>query len=288
VTHNRVIALQYASQNVSVFPCRESDTSFGKAKAPYVEGGWHSATSIETQILKWWNAWPDAMVGLPCRMNGIIALDADRHGNGDGVASLHNVFAQHRFNPNSTPCVTTPRNGLHCIFHRSQESGDTKARLAPAIDVRDNAYIIAAGSIMADGRRYSLRDASPEDLAKAVGNDGLPEMPSWLKAMIVKSAPVISAQHNSARESLARSGDLKPRLAGLVRKVVLAPMGERNAVLHWAACRVGEMVKAAAIQEHAAVALLAEAGRQAGLAEREAKATAQSGIKNGRAGAGNG
>jgi hypothetical protein len=64
----------------------------------------------------------------------------------------------------------------------------------------------------------------------------------------------------------------------LVRTVVLARQGERNATLHWAACRLGELVRQGQIHPDAAFALIVEAGRHAGLSPREAAATARSGL----------
>jgi hypothetical protein len=138
---------------------------------------------------------------------------------------------------------------------------------------------------MADGRCYALKNGTLEQLAAAIGNATLPELPGWLANLIAKpSANLKAGSNNTTRIAHSPTGDIRRRLAGLIRKVVLAPTGERNATLHWAACRVGELIRAGIMPPEAAVAMLTEAGRHAGLSSSESQATAKSGIRNGNAG----
>jgi hypothetical protein len=273
---NLSVALTYIRHQVVVFPCREAAGISGTAKVPYIEGGWHNASASSAQIRAWWKMWPNAVVGLPCRVNGIIVLDADRHGMEDGVAALGELFVQHEFETETVPCVSTPRNGRHYVFRRPSQLGDTKARIARAIDVRDNAYVISAGSAMADGRNYALAAGSVEQLAFAIAKKSLIELPEWLIAIVEKAEN--SNQIATGFKQSAADINAKPRLAGLIRAVVLAQPGQRNATLHWAACRAGELVKAGTIHRDAAAALLMEAGSQAGLRPREVRATICSGL----------
>lgn len=288
MTHNLSIALIYALSGVRILPCREADGHGHKAKAPYVKAGLHDASADEALVRKWWAIWPNAIVGLPCRASGILCLDADRHGQGDGVAALAGLFAQHKFAANSVPRVATPRDGLHCLFKRPASLGDTNGKIATAIDVRDNAYIIAAGSIMASGLLYSLQNGSVTHLAAAVGGARLPDLPDWLEPLLAKPARTPTASPGPLDAHTAPGGDVARRLAGLVRKVVLARPGERNATLHWAACRAGELASEGVVQREAVVAMFTEAGRQAGLPTPEARATARSGVRAGQASGGHG
>ena len=106
---NRNLAGTYATFGVPVFPCRESGE---RAKSPYVANGYHQATA-DADILKHWSrTFPTALYGLPCAPNGLFVLDADRHGNGDGVANLMSLFAAHKFDSNSVPAVETPGGGM--------------------------------------------------------------------------------------------------------------------------------------------------------------------------------
>ena len=278
-----VLALEYARCGVAIFPCRERDGKSAGAKAPYNEGGWHYATTDERQLRYWWQKWPRAVPGLPCRLNGIIAVDADRHGNEDGVDHLFDLFTAFKFGSFSVPYVQTPNHGLHCLFRRPPLLGDTKARIAPAIDIRDNAYIISAGSIMANGLVYTLQNGSLKSLAEAIGGDTLPILPGWLAAMMIKPLAIPQSHYASSVNSIGDLSGLRRRLSGLVRTVALARPGERNATLHWAACRVAELVQAGLITEEVAYGLFTKAGTYAGLSTRETIATVKSGLAKGKA-----
>lgn len=272
------LALTYAACGVVIFPCREADGSGGSVKAPYIDGGWHRATSETAQIRAWWRSWPHATIGLPCRKNGIVAIDADRHGATDGVAALLALCQRHGFDAGSVPVIATPRNGLHLLFQRPKDLGDTRATVAEAIDTRDNGYVIAAGSIMANGYSYHLCNGTVETLACAIGRAALPLPPAWLTALLSKPLVAAATYYRPSNPTVPPVSDMRPRLSALVRTVVLARQGERNATLHWAACRLGELVRQGQIHPDAAFALIVEAGRHAGLSPREAIATARSGL----------
>lgn len=270
--------MTYATSGVLIFPCREADGRGGNAKAPYIEGGWHRATCDLAQIGAWWRSWPHAAIGLPCRKNGIIAIDADRHGATDGVAALLALCQRHGFDAGSVPVVATPRNGLHLLFQRPRGMGDTRGTVAEAIDTRDNGYVIAAGSCMASGYGYRLFNGTVEALASAIGRAALPLPPDWLTALLSKPLAAASTGYRPPNPTAPPFGDMRPRLSALVRTVVLARQGERNATLHWASCRLGELARQGLIHPDAAFALIVEAGRHAGLTHREAAATARSGL----------
>lgn len=276
------VALIYSRNGVAIFPCREGDRYGRSSKSPYTVCGFHDATTDERQIRAWWKKWPRAAVGLPCNVNGSIVFDADRHGKADGVSAMYKLFSVHDFDPDSVPNISTPRDGLHYYFRRPAALGETRASLAPAIDVRDNGYVIAAGSLMATGLRYQLHSGTLEFLASAIGNKTLPELPPWLFAMVEKPKvdQVQKAHSFESREDDTR--DVCNRLAGLLRAVALASPGERNAKLHWAACRAGEMVQAGLIPEAAAIEMFAQAGTYSGLPTRETVATVRSGLATGR------
>ncbi|MDR3413289.1 MAG: bifunctional DNA primase/polymerase [Formivibrio sp.] len=289
MNRNKDIAQTYARQGVYIFPCREVDSKGGVAKAPYVEGGWHSATTDEGQIRDWGARWPNALIGLPCRSNKIIVIDADRHGQDDGVATFLKMATQNAHDTNSQPLIATPRDGYHHVFRRPVHLGDTKGKIAPAIDIRDRAYVIAAGSVMANGLCYSLQNGSIEQLAAGIGNATLPELPDWLSVLVAKPDPKKNtAPGYVAHQTFPPSGDLRQRLAGLVRTVARANPGERNTKLHWAACRMAEIVWEGGLQRPTAIAILVEVGVNVGLPKAEAQLTAESGINNSKVGVKNG
>jgi Bifunctional DNA primase/polymerase, N-terminal len=276
------LALIYSRNGVPIFPCREGDRFGRSSKSPYTVCGFHDATTDEFQIRTWWKKWPRAAVGLTCNTNGIIVIDADRHGKADGVSAMYELYSAYDFDPDSVPNISTPRDGLHYYFKRPASLGETRASLALALDVRDNGYVIAAGSSMATGLRYQLHSGTLELLASAIGNRALPEMPPWLSAMVEKPKmdQVQRSQFVEYHENNTK--DVRNRLAGLLRAVALASPGERNAKLHWAACRAGEMVQIGLISEAAAIEMFAQAGTYSGLPTRETIATIKSGLATGR------
>lgn len=270
------LAAVYAAAGVSIFPCHENDYARGKVKSPYTRNGYHDASTDACRLQIWDEAYPTALYGIPCAPNGLIVLDADRHGNGDGVESIFALFAIHGADLNSYPCVQTPSGGgLHVLFRRPAELGKTRGTLTAAIDIRDNAYIIAPGSVLPDGRQYQLLNGTIWELAEAIGKRTLPILPNWLAALIVQPA----LQARTQVQTPTNPDTLKKQIGGLVRAVVCAREGNRNRALFWASCRVSALVAQNVINEGAALALLIEAGRQAGLTNSEAVTTARSGLR---------
>jgi hypothetical protein len=274
---NASLALLYANAGVHVFPCLEGCIGNQSAKAPYILNGWHGASANPLQIAEWWNRWPRAVIGLPCRMNGIVAIDADRHGGNDGVNALSDVFNRHAFNAYSVPVVTTPRNGLHFFFQIQSTFPATKGRLTDTVDIRDKAYVIAGGSTMGEGRSYKLCNGTLEQFASAVAKLTLPTLPGWLVSLVIKPQHEFKPSNQTPPNLLV--DNLHCRISGLVRKVVLARKGERNAMLHWASCRAGELVTLKLVSGDVAEALMIEAGRQASLPKHEVYATVKSGLR---------
>jgi len=78
-------------------------------------------------------------------------------------------------------------------------------------------------------------------------------------------------RHQPAPTPKAQGTPTAPGLAGLARKVASTPEGNRNAVLHWAACRVAE-----GGYPDSAYEVLAEAARTAGLPNSEIYKTSRS------------
>lgn len=86
----------------------------------------------------------------------------------------------------------------------------------------------------------------------------------------------------------AHSGDVRLRLRGLVNAILQAPGGKRNEILHWGACRAGEMIAAGELDEQTAVAVLRDVGLDVGLTALEVggarRGTIGSGLRKGKAG----
>ena len=283
---NASLARTYANCGVPVFPCREVGE---RVKSPYTAKGFHDASADPDQLRRWRLKHPSALYGLSCAPNGLLVLDADRHGNGDGVANVMAVFKRNNFDWQLAPAVGTPREGMHFIFRKPVGLGKTKSKIAGAVDVRDNAYIIAPGNILPGGRRYELLNGEIDQLAIAIANHSLPLMPEWLIRLALQPTNVASAlrktpvNHSCASYGPATSADGSLNsLGGIIRAVIGAAVGERNRTLFWGACRLGTLVDEEIIRPEGALSLLTEAGELAGLARGEARATALSGLHQGR------
>lgn len=270
------LAIMYASHGVKVFPCREQTDTQAKVKGPLVHGGFKSATDNLARVVKWWNYWPNALVGMPCRMNGLIVIDPDRHGGYDGVNAFALLARTMRFDMQGFLCVKTPNSGLHLYFQRPHNLGETIGKLGPSIDVKDNGYVIAAGSILGDGRSYELQNWSLDSLADWITEKQLLTLPEWLIDAVSK--PVHAPKPYSQGDMAACPENILIRLKALVRKVALAPEGDRNKILFWATCRAGEMIRDGLVLHDTAFELFVEAGLYCGLDRREAERSVRSGL----------
>jgi hypothetical protein len=95
----------------------------------------------------------------------------------------------------------------------------------------------------------------------------------WRTKQFIKPATPTSA-NTAFREQL----DIRA-VAGLIRVVANSVEGNRNNATFWAACRVGEMVKAGWFTHEAACDVLLEAAVKAGLPAHAALATIHSGLR---------
>lgn len=268
---NRNLALLWASAGATVFPVNQW------TKAPTTQKGHHDASSDPTTVSAMWTGRrADAAVGLPCRANGVIVLDGDRHAGGpDGVMQLEFILAQIRLDRQSHPIVATPGKGEHHYFRCPPDLGPTKGKPAPGVDVKDNGYVVAAGSVMGSGGVYRLVSGSVEELARAISNGTLPVLPPALAEFISQPAP-----RPTISPSLYADG-AEARFTAILRKLASAREGERNNLLHWCACRVGEMVRDGQVDENFGIRALTLVAQHIGLPARAATKTIDSGVRRG-------
>jgi hypothetical protein len=191
-TDNLVTALALAAQGFSVFPCHGGGP---KAKSPMPFIKWREASTTDpATIAAWWRKWPEAAIGLDLAKSGLLVIDADRHGEADGVEAFGALMVEHGFDPDSAPLVATPNAGNHHYFRqgKGKPHGNSEGNLPPGINVRGaGGYVIAPGTVMQDGRVYELWG----DLAAA------PEIPDWLSAIL------------EARRGGNQGGNVSPPLA---------------------------------------------------------------------------
>lgn len=133
-------ALHYAQHGVPVFPC-------GPDKRPLTEHGFKDATTKATQIKKWWQDHPNALIGMPTgEPTGIDVLDID---------DPHTFAAECNLGFSGHTVVKT-RKGFHVWFERDPSKPlKSRVRPMPAADTRgDGGYVIVPPSRHDDGAYY--------------------------------------------------------------------------------------------------------------------------------------
>lgn len=252
-------ALAYAARGLPVFPCRSReshDPDTGEvygAKTPLTPNGLKGATTTERIIRVWWDRNPDAMIGLPTGAKaGFMVLDVDnKPGGANGFDWLDEMEALHGALP-TTARVRTPNSGVHILFNYVAGTRNRGA-LGDGVDIRsEGGYVVAAGSVMGDGRRYEWVDADGAVL------DEMPpiaDAPEWLLDLVLKPAP--EPTHYAAPY---QPGQNEPYVNAAVSReldaLAASPQGSRNNDLNDAAFALGQFVGAGALSRSEAEAAL--------------------------------
>jgi hypothetical protein len=259
-------ALDYATHNLPVFPCQP------RRKRPLTAHGLKDATTDEAQIRSWWTRWPDANIGI---RTGVVfdVLDID---GATGIEQLGLLLrAAHGHDDEEalwlpdTPIAYTPNDGVHILV--APTGYGNRAGMRPGIDYRGAAgYIVAPPSIGANGTAYRWWSPveEPVDLA------AFAQAPGWLLELLnpTPTPPTTPA-------ALARgSRYAEAAVVDECNRVATATIGTRNATLNAAAFSLGQLVAAGLLDAGAVVAALLDAALRAGLGDKEARATIESGL----------
>jgi hypothetical protein len=226
---------------------------------------------------------PGENYGVAAKSSGLVIIDLDQPKPGyefppgwrdvPGVADGADVLAvladQAGAEWPHTFTVATPSGGRHLYYLAPVGRPIGNRPLGPKIDVRgggngDGGYVLGPGSVLG-GRVYEVTD------------DRVPEpLPEWIADLL---DPPRSIPPPMAPEHLEHPGDrVASRLDGLIATVLGARPGERNNVLHWAACRAAEMVAAGQLGADEVHACLGEAAARTGLNDGEAYRTIRSAL----------
>ncbi|WP_405599724.1 bifunctional DNA primase/polymerase [Streptomyces sp. NBC_01410] len=219
--------------------------------------GVHDATTDPAGVRALFAAAPWATgYGIACGRppHHLIGIDLDTKTATDSLAALQDLALRHLFTIPETVTVLTPSGGRHLWLTGPPDIvvPNSASRLAPGIDVRGaGGYLVGPGSVSAHGA-YRLAPGTaelspapcPRALLRLVTPPARPHHPT-------QSGPARPAQGN-----------------GLVQFVLAAHEGQRNTRLFWAACRAYENGFGDELAD-----ALTEAAVQAGLTEREARAT---------------
>ena len=146
-----------------VFPCDPI------SKRPLTEHGFKEASQEAKQIVKWWKAYPDALVGVPTgSASGLIAVDVDPRGKG-WFESQKPRLGHYRMHGT--------RRGKHLLYRMNgQAIRNSTSELADGVDTRgEGGYIVwwpAHGGI-------------------AIGEPG--ELPRWLETKLASNGTKVGS-----------------------------------------------------------------------------------------------
>src|SRR6516165_9045474 len=224
----------YASSGWPLFPCSPTD------KSPLTRFGFKDATTEIAQLRKWWEKWPDAMIGLRTGPDaGVFVLDVDRDETSgiDGFVALAALEKRYGNLP-ETLRSTTPRGGSHYFFSWRDGIKNSAGKLGAGLDVRgDGGYVILPPSHRADGQGYDWAETSAPTPIQA---------PQWfvdgLLAPKEKAAPQPQSQSNTRHDGNGSKAYERAALERECAAVATAPPGQRNETLNRAAFNLGQLV----------------------------------------------
>ena len=260
-------ALTYAAAGWPTFPLRP------RGKVPATATGFKAATTDPEQVRAWWTATPTANIGISTGGAGLVVVDVDAKPDGpDGFANWCALATAEADTEPETFEVLTPSGGMHVYFlaPAGEPVRNSASKLAPAVDVRGvGGYVVGAPSVT-DAGRYELDRDHP-----------VAPCPAWLERLLrpapkVRPAVVPRPHHRPKVDGYAAAA-----LEAEVAEVVAAPVGTRNHRLNTAAFSLGQLVGAGKVDAGTVAAALVAAGLSAGLTEREASQTVESGMAAG-------
>lgn len=279
-------AIKAVEQGFAVFPVEPND------KTPARQGMYtirwpEYATTVIPRVVQYWNMWPRANVGIACAKSGLLVVDCDAPKaplllRGTPFAHLHDDLGPfvHGMDVFEALCarlsikhaletytVSTGSGGYHLYYRWPAFIKASQASIVRGVlDIRCNGgeyggYVLGAGSVTASG---PYRD----------GSWYCPILPAPAALVeLCKEKPKPPPRPRSPfRQPL--TGDT----AGLLKAVLLAPEGNRNNVLHWAAC----CMRDDGHTEEETVDTLVESAERVGLTQQETRATIASAYRGAR------
>jgi hypothetical protein len=280
MTHNiRSAAVAAAQRGFYVFPTDPN------GKRPRFGLKWPEVATNDPQLVARCRFRPGENFGVAAKPSRLVIIDLDQPKPGyefptawrdvAGINDGADVLAELAIRAGAdtdwlnTFTVDTPSGGQHRYYIAPKGRDIGNRPLGPLIDIRgggqgDGGYVLGPGSVL-NGRPYKIaNDSDPAPL------------PEWIADLL--DPPQRATEARTAPARLERGDRVATRLDGLIATVLGAKPGERNNVLHWAACRAAEMVTAGQVAADEVHACLGEAARRTGLTDGEAHRTIQSAL----------
>ena len=266
-------ALAYAKLGWPVFPVRRDKVPFancdgcrrGQCAGPARCGhlschSFHGASCDEREVLRRFGEVGACSLAIRTgHVSGLVVIDIDLP---EVTSAVLSSLPVHDLLP-PTLTVLTGR-GRHLYYrHPGGLVPCSSARLAHGVDVRaDGGYVVAPPSVhLVSGRAYEFVDPAVSPV----------EMPAELIGLLVTARAPRPTCSRPARPSAGT------RDQALVQAVLHAPVGKRNSLLFWAACRA---VSGDRSDRSLTVLIgsLALAAQEAGLGEAEIRRTIASAV----------
>ncbi|WP_150462967.1 bifunctional DNA primase/polymerase [Nesterenkonia ebinurensis] len=250
-------AAAYARNGVPVFPCAPG------GKHPITTRGFHDATTNPKQVTAWWQQHPRANIGIPTgQASGVVVVDVDVHGPADGPQAF--ARAQRAGLVSGWELLAhSPSGGLHAYFPADPDTEQRSWQAARAgIDFRgEGGYIIAPPS------RRTVNGTEAFYRIRSINTGPAGVVDSGRLRDFLDPRPTMPRRPTRV-PGQSPEADVE-RLAAWVAQ---RAEGERNRGVFWAACRLAEN----GLAPSEALDVLAAAGGQAGLSEREVTRTVRS------------
>ena len=238
-------ALGYAARGWPVFPCQPGQ------KIPATTHGYRDASTDPGQITYWFTRNPRSNLAIATGSPGPDVLDVDQHGPADDGFTALIKLRDAKLLGDAAAYVRTPSGGMHAYFTGThQHCGHLPDCHLDFLAT--GGYVLAPPSAVG-GKPY-------RGLWEPDGRGDL----NWDTVTRLLQP---QRQHQQPRRQSQAAG---PDLGHLARWVAAQPEGNRNAGLFWAANRALEADPAADLSP------LADAARQAGLADPEITRTLDS------------
>lgn len=278
-------ALAYAGRGWPVFPVNPKNNHPLLASAHPTGGplrgkcvgecgqvghGFHDATTNAEQVAQWWTQWPPASIGVRTGV-AFDVLDIDHPDFEEAVADLPDCET-------FGPSARSGGGNWHLYFKPTGLGRHIKFNPSKTCDwLGTDGYVIVPPSGHKSGGRYSWI-VSPDDVE-------LHDAPNTLVLAVAKSTqpkridPPPTRHAGTGGRSSPPAGGWSP--AGLIGTVASAAEGERNSRVHWAACRIGDDLRAGKVtpdQAKDARDQLVHVAVMVGLSQLEARRTIESGL----------
>lgn len=159
------MAMELAKRHIYYYP-----TAPGSKSGIKGTNGFSDAVNDDSKALEWFKNTSNN-IGVNLKKSGLVVVDIDMHGNGNGRHSLLKVFQTYGRLPDDTLIERTPHNGIH-YFLKAPQGVDVKSKTSAffdksGIDLMCNNILIAPSTI--DGASYANVSGSYDDIKEAPG-----------------------------------------------------------------------------------------------------------------------